>query len=210
MAAKKKTAPKKKKAPAPARPARKAAKPAAAGVQPSVSVEPEAKVSGLGKFIVVLALLLLVLVLFMALRKPSADATPAATAAPAPAATAAPAPAAPATAEPKDDAIPAAATAPKVSSAKPGDEDGTGLTLKSGATMTLRCWRKQDDQATLDVFGQHNKPVAHLASDTGPAGWAHLTWKAQDDSGQNLAPGVYYLRPSTPGAQKLVAVTLEP
>jgi hypothetical protein len=206
MAAKKKAAPK-KKVPAGRRPAQKSVKPAALPAQSSVNVEPEPKVSGLGKFIVVLALLLLVLVLYMALRKPAAPPAPA----PAPAPTAAtPAPAAPASsAKPTEDAIPAATTAPKVSSAHPEDE-GTGLTLKSGASMTLRCWRKQDDQASLDVFGPHNKAVAHVASDTGKAGWAHLTWKAQDDSGQNLAPGVYYLRPSTPGAQKLVEVTLVP
>jgi hypothetical protein len=205
MAAKKKSAPKKKKAPAKRRPARKSAKPSSAVAPPMVSVEPEARVSGLGKFIVVLALLLLVMVLYMALRKSGQpDAAPA----PAPAPAAAPAAAAPAApAAPAE--VPAAATAPKISTAKPG-EDGTGLTLKTGASMTLRCWRKDNDQASLDVFGPHNKPVAHLNSDTGKAGWAHLTWKAQDDNGQNLAPGVYYLRPSTSGAQKLVEVTLEP
>lgn len=217
MAVKKKTAPKKKKAPAKRRPAAKSVKAAKPSAQPaphSVSVEPEAKVSGLGKFIVVLALVLLVAVLYMALRKPSAPA-PAAPAAPeaAPAA-----PAAPATAPAKaaDDGIPAAASEPRVSSTKPGEgsakaaDSGTGITLKTGASMTLRCWRKKGDQATLDVFGPHNKPVAHLTSDPGEAGWAHLTWKAQDDGGQNLAPGTYYLRPSTPGADKMVEVTLEP
>ena len=204
MAAKKKSASKKKKAPAPKRrPARKSGKPAAVSAPPIVSVEAEARVSGLGKFIVVLALILLVMVLYMALRKPS---QPEAAPATAPAPAAAPAAAAPAAA-PAD--VPAASTAPKISTAKPG-EDPTGLTLKTGASMTLRCWRKDDDQASLDVFGPHNKPVAHLNSETGKAGWAHLTWKAQDDNGQNLAPGVYYLRPSTNGAQKLVEVTLEP
>jgi hypothetical protein len=203
MAAKKKSAPKKKKATRPSRrPARKSSKPAAVAPQATVSVEPEARVSGLGKFIVVLALALLVMVLYMALRKSSQPA-----AAPAPEAAPAAAPAAAAPAAPAE--APAPVTAPKISTAKPG-EDPTGLTLKTGASMTLRCWRKNDDQASLDVFGPHNKPVAHLNSETGKAGWAHLTWKAQDDNGQNLAPGVYYLRPSTSGAQKLVEVTLEP
>ncbi|HTB33949.1 MAG TPA: hypothetical protein VK842_03750 [bacterium] len=203
MAAKKKAAPKKKKAPAPRRPARKSAKSAALAPQSSVSVEPEAKVSGLGKFIVVLALLLLVLVLFMALRKPSVPPAEA----PAPA-VAAPAAAAPAPAKPAE-AVPAASTEPKISTGKPGEE-GTGITLKTGASMTLRCWRKKGAQASLDVFGPHNKAVAHLSSDPGDAGWTHLTWKAQDDAGQDLAPGVYYLRPSTSGADKTVEVTLEP
>jgi hypothetical protein len=206
MAVKKKAAPK-KKAPAKRRPAaRKTAKPAALPAQHGVSVEPEAKVSGLGKFIVVLALLLLVLVLFVALHKSAPAPSPEAVPAPAPTA---PAAAPDSSAKPTADAVPAASTEPKVSSAKAADE-GSGLTLKSGASMTLRCWRKKDDQASLDVFGPHNKPVAHLSSDTGKAGWTHLTWKAQDDAGQNLAPGVYYLRPSTAGADKMMAVTLEP
>jgi hypothetical protein len=124
---------------------------------------------------------------------------------------AAPAPAAPAAANTPEarsivtpaKAEAAQATAPKAQpsahrEAAGGETGAPSLTLdrSSGKPLSLRCWRPEGGQASLDVFAPRNRVVANLTSDSGAAGWVDLSWNGKDSQGKKVPEGLYFLRPS--------------
>jgi hypothetical protein len=93
--------------------------------------------------------------------------------------------------------------APQAETASGGDDERR---ITADRPLKIRAWRKAGQTASLDVFGAHNKLIAHLESDAGPAGWQTLAWDGQDAQGQAAEPGTVYVRASAPGLQDIIRV----
>ena len=88
----------------------------------------------------------------------------------------------------------------------PGGDEERGVSL--GHPLKLRAWRDDNATATLDIFGAHNKLLAHIESPAGPAGWQTLSWDGRDDQGKKSRPGLVYVRASVPGLQDIQRIRI--
>jgi hypothetical protein len=195
---------KKKKAarkPAPKRVVRK--KPAAKALKPkpaSVEISVDSPVESSNALVfVVLALGVMALVWF-GLNSMKGGSSPAAApaAAPAPAAANTPEARSIATPAPKAEAPKAAATAHREDA---GSEPALSFDRSLGQALTLRCWRSEGGTAELDVFGEKNRVVRAIVSETGPAAWVDLSWDGKNAKGKKVSQGTYYLRASQKAEQ---------
>lgn len=110
----------------------------------------------------------------------------------------------------KETVRPAPRTAkPKVATqTKPapgGDEDRS---VSPSHPLKVRAWRSDNASASLDIFGAHNKLLAHIESPAGPAGWQTLSWDGRDDQGKKARPGLVYVRASVPGLQDIQRIRI--
>jgi hypothetical protein len=118
-----------------------------------------------------------------------------------------PAAAAPPEAAPR----PERTAAPTARRATAGEVGAPSLNFdrSTGQPMRVRCWRPEGGQAQLDVFGPRNQKVRTLTSEAGAAGWQNLDWDGKDEQGKAVPTGLYYLRPSSQGAQQVRDVWVE-
>jgi hypothetical protein len=203
MATKKKKKAARKPAPKP-KPKRVVRKKAAAGavapkpVSAEISVDTPVESSNALIF-AVLALAVMALIWFgLNSRKSSPAPAAAPAAAPAPAAANTPEARSIATPAPKAEAPKAAATAHREDA---GSEPALSFDRSLGQALTLRCWRSEGGTAELDVFGEKNRVVRSIASETGPAGWVDLSWDGKNAKGKKVSQGTYYLRASQKAEQ---------
>jgi FlgD Ig-like domain len=204
MATKKKKKAARKPAPKPKRAVRKKAPAKAAKPKPApaeISMDTPIDSSNALVF-AVLALGIMALIWFgLSSRKGSpapTDAAPAAATAPAPAAASTPEARSIATPAPKAEAPKAAATAHREDA---GSEPALSFDRSLGQALTLRCWRSEGGVAELDVFGEKNRVVRAIMSETGPAGWVDLSWDGMNARGKKVSQGTYYLRASQKAEQ---------
>ena len=201
MATKKKKKAARKPAPKPKRVVRKkpAAKAATAKPVPAeVSMDTPVQSSNALVF-ALLALGVMALIWFgLNSRKSSPAPAAAPAAAPAPSAANTPEARSIATPAPKAEAPKAAATAHREDA---GSEPALSFDRSLGQALTLRCWRSEGGTAELEVFGEKNRVVRSITSDTGPAGWVDLSWDGKNAKGKKVSQGTYYLRASQKAEQ---------